>query len=107
MAMKKNILLVDDEKSIREVVKDILEHENFNVILGENSEEAIRKASKMNVCKVNIDTDLRLAMTSTIRKEFDAKPENFDPRKYLGPARAAIKEVVKHKLQILGCAGKA
>ncbi|MFH1868985.1 MAG: class II fructose-1,6-bisphosphate aldolase [Candidatus Omnitrophota bacterium] len=70
-------------------------------------EEAITKASKMNVCKVNIDTDLRLAMTATIRKEFDTKPENFDPRNYLGPARDAIKEVVKHKLEILGCVGKA
>ena len=70
-------------------------------------EEMISKAAKMNVCKVNIDTDLRLAMTSTIRKEFDSNPSNFDPRKYLGPAREAIKKVVKHKLRILGCAGKA
>jgi len=70
-------------------------------------EDMISKAAKMNVCKVNIDTDLRLAMTSSIRKEFDASPENFDPRKYLGPARASIKEVVNHKLDILGCAGKA
>ncbi|MFC1807145.1 class II fructose-1,6-bisphosphate aldolase [Candidatus Omnitrophota bacterium] len=70
-------------------------------------ESMISKAAKYNVCKVNIDTDLRLAMTATIRKEFDANPENFDPRNYLGPARAAIKEVVKHKLQILGCANKA
>jgi len=70
-------------------------------------EEAISKAVKMNVCKVNIDTDLRLAMTATIRKEFDTNPENFDPRKYLGPARDAIKEVVRHKLHILGCAHKA
>jgi len=70
-------------------------------------EEAISKAAKMNVCKVNIDTDLRLAMTATIRKEFNDNPENFDPRKYLGPAREAIKEVVRHKLHILGCAGKA
>ena len=70
-------------------------------------EEAISRAAKMNVCKVNIDTDLRLAMTATIRKEFDKNPENFDPRNYLGPAREAIKEVVRHKLDILGCAGKA
>lgn len=70
-------------------------------------EYMISKAAKMNVCKVNIDTDLRLAMTASIRKEFSAKPENFDPRKYLGPARDAIKEVVRHKLQILGCAGQA
>lgn len=70
-------------------------------------EEMISRAAGMNVCKVNIDTDLRLAMTATIRKEFDKEPENFDPRKYLGPAREAIKEVVKHKLAILGCVGKA
>jgi fructose-bisphosphate aldolase class II len=70
-------------------------------------EEMITKAAKMNICKVNIDTDLRLAMTASIRKEFDAHPENFDPRKYLGPARDAIKEIVRHKLHILGCAGKA
>jgi len=70
-------------------------------------EEMISKAARMNICKVNIDTDLRLAMTSTIRKEFDENPSNFDPRKYLGPAREAIKQVVRHKLHILGCAGKA
>lgn len=70
-------------------------------------EKMISRAAKMNVCKVNIDTDLRLAMTATIRKEFGKEPENFDPRKYLGPAREAIKEVVKHKLAILGCVGKA
>jgi fructose-bisphosphate aldolase class II len=70
-------------------------------------EEMISKAAKMNVCKVNIDTDLRLAMTATIRKEFDANPANFDPRNYLGPARDAIKEVVKHKVHVLGCAGRA
>lgn len=70
-------------------------------------EEMIARAAKMNICKVNIDTDLRLAMTATIRKEFDENPSNFDPRKYLGPARDAIKQVVKHKLHVLGCAGKA
>ena len=65
-------------------------------------EDMITKASKMGVCKVNIDTDLRLAMTAMIRKEFSEKPENFDPRGYLSPARAAIKEMVMHKLDILG-----
>ncbi|MBN1405207.1 MAG: class II fructose-1,6-bisphosphate aldolase [Candidatus Omnitrophica bacterium] len=70
-------------------------------------EDMISKAAKMNIAKVNIDTDLRLAMTSTIREEFDKDPGNFDPRKYLGPARDAIKQVVKHKLHVLGCAGKA
>ncbi len=70
-------------------------------------EDMIAKAAGMAVCKVNIDTDLRLAMTATIRRELHEHPENFDPRKYLGPARERIKEVVKHKLHVLGCAGKA
>ncbi|MFH1454633.1 MAG: class II fructose-1,6-bisphosphate aldolase [Armatimonadota bacterium] len=71
-------------------------------------EEMLRQAAKSAVCKINIDTDLRLAMTATIRKYFIEKPEEFDPRKYLGPARDAIKELVRHKLiNVLGCAGKA
>lgn len=70
-------------------------------------EAAIARAVKMAVCKVNIDTDLRLALTAKIRQVFAEKPDEFDPRKYLGPGRDAIKEVVKHKLQVLGCAGKA
>jgi fructose-bisphosphate aldolase, class II len=65
-------------------------------------EEMIRRAAKLGVCKVNIDTDLRLVMTGTIRKTFQDNPENFDPRKYLGPAREAIKQMVMHKLEILG-----
>ncbi len=65
-------------------------------------EAMISRAAKMGVCKVNIDTDLRLAMTGTIRKEFVDNPSNFDPRKYLGPAREAIKEMVMHKLDIMG-----
>jgi fructose-bisphosphate aldolase class II len=70
-------------------------------------ESAIAKASKMAVCKVNIDTDLRMALTAKIRQVFAEKPSEFDPRKYLGPGREAIKDMVKHKLHILGCAGKA
>ncbi len=70
-------------------------------------EEMLRKAASMGVAKINIDTDLRLAMTATIREVFVTKPEEFDPRKYLGPARDAIKEVVKHKIKnVLGCSGK-
>ncbi|MHC4241547.1 MAG: class II fructose-1,6-bisphosphate aldolase [Planctomycetota bacterium] len=69
-------------------------------------EDAISEAVKMAVCKVNIDTDLRMALTAKIRQVFAEKPGEFDPRKYLGPGRAAIKEMVKHKLQVLGCAGK-
>ena len=71
-------------------------------------EDMLREAAKGAVCKINIDTDLRLAMTATIRKIFAEKPAEFDPRKYLGPARDAIKELVRHKLiDVLGCAGKA
>jgi fructose-bisphosphate aldolase class II len=70
-------------------------------------EEAITQASKMAVCKVNIDTDLRMALTAKIRQVFAEKPGEFDPRKYLAPGRDAILKMVKHKLHVLGCAGKA
>ena len=70
-------------------------------------EEAITRASKMAICKVNIDTDLRMALTAKIRQVFAEKPGEFDPRKYLGPGRDAIKAMVKHKLTVLRCAGKA
>jgi len=70
-------------------------------------ESAISKAAKMAICKVNIDTDLRMALTAKIRQVFAEKPSEFDPRKYLGPGREAIKDMVKHKVRILGCAGKA
>ena len=71
-------------------------------------EEQLRHAAKLSVCKINIDSDLRLAMTGTIRQFFDEHPDKFDPREYLKPARANIKEVVRHKLRdVLGCAGKA
>ena len=71
-------------------------------------EDMLRKAAAMAVCKINIDSDLRLAMTATIRKYHAENPSHFDPRQYLGPARSAIKEVVKHKIEnVLGCNGKA
>ena len=71
-------------------------------------EEQLREAAKLSVCKINIDSDLRLAMTGTIRKFFNDSPDKFDPREYLKPARANIKELVRHKLvDVLGCAGKA
>ena len=71
-------------------------------------EDQLREAARMAVCKINIDSDLRLAMTGTIRKYFAEHPDHFDPRQYLKPARANIKELVKHKLiDVLGCAGKA
>lgn len=66
-------------------------------------EEMLRKAASMGVCKINIDTDLRLAMTATIREFFVKNPAEFDPRKYLGPARDAIKGIVSHKIRnVLG-----
>jgi fructose-bisphosphate aldolase class II len=71
-------------------------------------EDMLRQAAKMAVCKINIDSDLRLAMTGTVRKYLAEHPDHFDPRQYLKPARANIKELVKHKLvHVLGCDGKA
>lgn len=71
-------------------------------------EEMLRQAAKSAVCKINIDSDLRLAMTGTLRKYFAENPSHFDPRQYLKPARSAIKDMVKHKIEVvLGCAGKA
>ncbi len=71
-------------------------------------EEQLRQAARSAVCKINIDSDLRLAMTGTIRQFFNEHPDKFDPREYLKPARANIKDLVKHKLiNVLGCDGKA
>ena len=71
-------------------------------------EEQLRKASKSAVCKINIDSDGRLAMTGTIRRVLDEKPAEFDPRKYLAPAREALKQMYMHKnIDVLGSAGKA
>ena len=67
----------------------------------------LARAAKMAVCKINVDTDLRIAMTGAIRKAFAENPSEFDPRKYLGPARDAVKQVVKGKVRLFGCAGKA
>jgi len=66
-------------------------------------EDFLRKAARSGVCKINIDTDIRLAMTAVIRKYFREHPEEFDPRKYLGPARQAVKDMVQHKIRnVLG-----
>ena len=71
-------------------------------------EEQLRKAAEGAVCKINIDSDLRLAMTACIRQYFNEHPDHFDPRQYLKPARAAIKAMVEHRLvDVLGCDGKA
>ena len=92
--------------------------QNFVKMINENGgsmpnavgvpEEQLRKAASLSVCKINIDSDLRLAMTGTVRQFFAENPSKFDPREYLKPARSAIKEMVKHKLiHVLGCDGKA
>ena len=71
-------------------------------------EEMLRKAASMAVCKINIDSDLRLAVTATIREHFALNPSHFDPRQYLGPARDAVRKIVRHKIvDVLGCNGKA
>ena len=71
-------------------------------------EELLRKAATFGVCKINIDTDIRLAMTASIRKHFAENPADFDPRAYLKPAREAVKLMVQHKIKnVLGCSGKA
>ena len=71
-------------------------------------EEMLREAAKMAVCKINIDSDVRVAMTAAIRKYMAENPSHFDPRQYLTPARTAVKEMVSHKItEVLGCAGKA
>lgn len=70
-------------------------------------EEMLRKAATMAVCKINIDTDLRLAMTASIREVLASNPAEFDPRKYLGPGREAIQAMVQHKIKnVLGCNNK-
>ena len=70
-------------------------------------EDQLRHAAELSVCKINIDSDIRLAMTGNIRKYFAEHPDHFDPRQYLKPARAAVKNMVAHKIKdVLGSAGK-
>jgi fructose-bisphosphate aldolase class II len=92
----------------QEFVKVINEHGgNMPNAIG-IPEEMLRKAATMAVCKINIDSDLRLAMTAAIRKHFDEHPDHFDPRQYLGDGRKAIQEMVEHKMiDVLGCDHKA
>lgn len=92
----------------QEFVKVINEHGgNMPNAIG-IPEEMLRKAAAMAVCKINIDSDLRLAMTAAIRKHFDEHPDHFDPRQYLGDGRKAIQEMVEHKMiDVLGCDHKA
>lgn len=67
-------------------------------------EDMLREAAKMAVCKINVDSDIRIAMTAAIRKHFIEKPGDFDPRKYLAPARDLIEEVVSHKSRLFSAA---
>lgn len=70
-------------------------------------EELLRKAAGMAVCKINIDTDIRLAMTATIRKYLAEHPDHFDPRQYLSVARDAVRDMVRHKIRnVLGSSNK-
>ena len=95
------------------VPKEIVQEVNkFGGHMGEEtagvSEADIEVARRVGCTKVNIDTDLRLAMTAAIRKFFFEHPKEFDPRKYLAPARAKVKELVRHKVKnVLCCAGHA
>jgi len=70
-------------------------------------DESIRRAISLGITKINIDTDLRLALMASIREVLATQPKEFDPRKILGPAREAIKEVVRAKMKLFGSAGKA
>ncbi|MBQ7739107.1 MAG: class II fructose-1,6-bisphosphate aldolase [Desulfovibrionaceae bacterium] len=71
-------------------------------------EEMLRQAARMGVCKINVDTDIRLALTACIRQYFREHPEQFDPRSYLKPAREAVKNMVAHKIRdVMGSSGKA
>ena len=71
-------------------------------------EEMLRQAAGMGVCKINVDTDIRLALTASIRQFFSEHPEQFDPRSYLSPAREAVKKMVAHKIRnVMGSSGKA
>jgi fructose-bisphosphate aldolase class II len=69
--------------------------------------EDIRKAISLGIAKINTDTDLRLAFTALIREALNKNPKEFDPRKYLGPAREAVKEVVKSRMELFGSVGRA
>ena len=68
----------------------------------------LRQAASMAVCKINVDSEMRLEMTGLIRKQFAEHPDQFDPRQYLKPARIALRDMVRHKIvNVMGCNGKA
>ncbi len=102
------IVLHGASSVVPEYVKLINEHGGEIAGAKGVPEEMLRRAASMAVCKINIDSDLRLAMTAKIREALDQDTKNFDPRKYLSPARDAIRDIVEHKIiDVLGCNGKA
>ncbi|HDH50604.1 MAG TPA: fructose-bisphosphate aldolase, partial [Nitrospirae bacterium] len=103
-----SIVLHGSSSVPQDIVKTINDHGgNIKDAIG-IPEDQLRKAATSAVCKINIDSDGRLAMTAAVRKVFVEKPGEFDPRKYLGPARESLKELYMHKnINVLGSAGKA
>ena len=101
------IVLHGASSVIPELVEDINQYGGQLNNAAGIPEDMLRKAAGMSVCKINVDSDLRLAMTASIRKYLALHPKEFDPRKYLSPAREAIKNIVKHKIKdVMGCAEK-
>jgi len=93
-----------------ERLKKIRERPQIPLVLHGSSgvpDEALRQAISLGVRKVNIDTDIRIAFLKKVREELSSRPEELDPRKILGPAREAAREVIRHKMRVFGCAGKA
>ena len=89
-------------------VSDNHVHTSFSSDSKTPMEDMLRQAASMAVCKINIDSDLRLAMTASVREHLYTHPDHFDPRQYLKPGREAIKQMVMHKIQyVLGCENKA
>ncbi len=92
----------------QEFVKTINEHGGSMPDAIGIPEDQLREAAKLAVCKINIDSDIRLAMTAAIRQYLEEHPDHFDPRQYLTPARQAVEDMVTHKMiNVLGCNGKA
>ena len=108
VALTRSVICAVQNPVPQEYVKMINEHGGKLADSVGIPEEQLRMAAKSAVCKINIDSDGRLAMTATIRRIFDEKPAEFDPRKYLGPAREELKKMYMHKnIDVLGSAGHA
>ena len=95
---KRFMELSREEANTRETVIAYREYKQVIQNISD-AEEMIKEATKYGICKVNIDTDLRLALTAEVRKFLSENPAEFDPRKYLGPGRDAIKAMVQHKIK--------